>query len=206
MFGYPVAELAEHTTLYIIPMVNPDGVDIAVNGIDIKNGYHRRLINSAGIHRYRSVWQANAAGVDLNHNYDAAHTPGRECPSPSLYGGEIPEDQPESAAVANLIRSLEPDVLLCFHSQGREIYSHFYGRTGSGSDELLARLAKVSGYTPAEEKGTAAYGGCKDWFIKEYDRPGFTIESGSGKNPLPVSLTDSIFEENSRIILETMQA
>ena len=69
--GCAASALFSEISLYIIPMVNPDGVDIAVNGLDITNPTHRNLISSVGIHSFRKVWQANAAGVDLNHNYDA---------------------------------------------------------------------------------------------------------------------------------------
>jgi g-D-glutamyl-meso-diaminopimelate peptidase len=53
-------------------------------------------------------------------------------------------------------------------------------------------------------KGTAAYGGCKDWFIKEFGKSGFTVEIGHGKNPLPMSMLDDVYEENARIILCAM--
>lgn len=204
MFGYSPSELAKKTTLYIIPMVNPDGVDIAVNGLDITNPYHRRLISMVGIHSFNKVWQANAAGVDLNHNYDANHRITVSSPAPSLYGDEFPESQPETQAMTAFIRRVCPDVLLCFHSQGREIYYDFDGLAGERSRRLMSRLAEASGYSPALEGGTASYGGCKDWFIREFGGCGYTIEIGSGKNPLPLSMLNSVFEENARLILEAM--
>ena len=53
--------------------------------------------------------------------------------------------------------------------------------------------------------GTASFGGCKDWFIKEFGKAGFTIEIGSGKNPLPMEKLDEIYNENARIILKAME-
>ena len=38
-FGYDIKRLYSDITVYIVPMVNPDGVDIALNGLDITNEY-----------------------------------------------------------------------------------------------------------------------------------------------------------------------
>ena len=35
--------------------------------------------------------------------------------------------------------------------------------------------------------------GFEDWFILEYDKPGYTIECGLGENPLPISEFDEIY-------------
>ncbi len=32
-----------------------------------------------------------------------------------------------------------------------------------------------------------SYGGYKDWFIQDFNRPGYTLELGEGQNPLPMS-------------------
>ena len=39
----------------------------------------------------------------------------------------------------------------------------------------------------------ATGGGFKDWFIEEYNRPGFTIELGLGENPLPAESAEEIY-------------
>lgn len=198
-FGCNAAAL--HNELYIIPMVNPDGTDIARNGIDIKNKAHRELIERVGICDFGSVWQANARGVDLNHNYDAEWSSVKDGCAPSKYGGEYPESEPETQAVAALVRSVGFDVLIAFHSQGREIYCDFSGYEPPGALRMAQQMARESGYKVCRPTGTAAFGGCKDWFIKEFDKCGFTVEIGKGKNPLPMSMLDDVYEENARLIL-----
>ena len=48
-------------------------------------------------------------------------------------------------------------------------------------------LASSSGYRLSRQQGLASHGGMKDWFIREFSRPGFTVELGKGVNPLPLS-------------------
>ena len=40
-----------------------------------------------------------------------------------------------------------------------------------------------------------------DWFIQDYNRPGYTIESGIGENPLPISQFDEIYQDNIGILI-----
>ena len=44
-----------------------------------------------------------------------------------------------------------------------------------------------------DPEGLASLGGFKDWFIGEFNRPGFTVELGKGQNPLPMSDLDDIY-------------
>lgn len=200
-FGYDISRLFHRSALYAVPMVNPDGVDIAVNGIDITNPFHQQLVASVGIHSFHKVWQANARGVDINHNYDAGWRAAMQSPSPSKYAGAYPESEPETRAVVEFVRRTNIDMLIAFHSQGGEIYYDFDGCVSPHSEEIAQKLAAVSGYTVTAPTGTAAFGGCKDWFLKEFAKPGFTIEMGHGTNPLPLEMLDTIYEENARILL-----
>ena len=203
-FECNVSDLCDKLTLYIIPMLNPDGVDIAVNGLDITNRYHRELISLVGIHSFNKVWQANAGGVDINHNYDANWQMTVTRPAPSKYGGAYPESEPETQAAVKFIRKNNIDMLLCFHSQGKEIYYDFDGKTAKRSEKIAYKMALESGYAVKKPTGTASYGGCKDWFINEFGKEGYTIEIGSGKNPLPTKMLDDIYDENARMILTAM--
>lgn len=200
-YGYAVKPLYKNVSVYIIPMVNPDGVDIAIHGLDITNPYHRLLISKVGIHSFNKVWQANARGVDLNHNYNAKWSMVVEKYAPTKYGGAYPESEPETRAVTELVRNEIFDELIAFHSQGREIYYDFDGMAARKSLELAEKMAQVSGYAIRQPEGSASFGGCKDWFIKEFGKSGFTVEIGMGKNPLPMDMLDEIYEENAQLTL-----
>lgn len=188
-YGRDASLLSKNVSLYIVPMVNPDGVEIAVNGSgDTK-----------------TTWQANARGVDINHNFDADWDKILDAPAPSKYGGEHPESEKETKAVVNFVRRENFNMMLCFHSQGEEIYYDFNGQTGNRSKEIADRMAEESGYKVCRPEGTAVFGGCKDWFIKEFGREGFTIEMGKGKNPLPMKMMNDVFEPCAKIILCAME-
>ena len=199
-FGYDTKKLYRKVTFYAVPMVNPDGVDIAIHGLDITNPYHRNLISLVGIHSFNNVWQANARGVDLNHNYDAKWSMVIDRPAPSKHGGKYPESEPETRAVTEFIKDRDIDMILAFHSQGSEIYYDFDGMTGERSREIAKKMAEESGYAVCIPTGTAAYGGCKDWFIKKFGRDGFTFEIGKGKNPLPITDLQSIYDKLEKML------
>lgn len=57
-----------------IPCVNPDGVEIALHGA-ASAGQYADFVRGI-MHADPTAWNANARGVDLNHNYNAA---GRPC-------------------------------------------------------------------------------------------------------------------------------
>lgn len=204
-FGYDAKEVAENVSLYVVPMVNPDGVDIAINGLDITNPYHQKLISSVGIHSFNKVWQANARGVDINHNYNAGWKVVKTEPVESKYAGPYSESEPETKAMVDFVRKMDFDMLIAFHSQGKEIYYDFDGIMAENSLQLAKKMAEVSGYAVMKPTGSATFGGCKDWFIKEFGKAGFTVEIGSGKNPLEVGMLDKIYDENAKIVLKAME-
>ena len=47
----------------------------------------------------------------------------------------------------------------------------------------------------------SSFAGYKDWFIKVFRRPGFTIEAGSGENPLPIGQFEEIYRDNLGILV-----
>lgn len=50
----------------------------------------------------------------------------------------------------------------------------------------------------------SAYAGYKDWFIKEFNKPGYTIEAGKGINPLSMNQFDKIYSDNVQILIGGM--
>lgn len=210
LMGYNVRDIWRQSTIYILPMVNPDGVDLVINGLQRDNPYYSKLIEwNNGSTDFSRVWQANIRGVDLNHNYDASWDLSKEAeesygiigPGPTRYSGTAPESEPESRAVANFTRSHNFRLVLAYHSQGQVIYWTYQDIVPLDSPRIVQLFSQLSGYTPSQTYGIVSYAGYKDWFIKEYRRPGFTIEVGLGRNPLPISQFNEIYNDNIEVLL-----
>ena len=189
-----LVQLLQTHTIYIIPMLNPDGVEYQIHGIEESNPLYNRLLIMNGGSTDFSSWQANARGVDLNHNYDAGFAEykrleaenGISNGAPTRYSGTAPESEPEVAYLCNFIRFRELRAVLTFHTQGEEIFYRSAEKAPRGSSVLARRMAMLSGYTLSTAEGLASYGGLTDWCIQKLDLPSFTIECGKGRNPLPI--------------------
>lgn len=185
----------------IIPCVNPDGIDIRFHGAECTPLRDRLTRMSGGDF---STWQANARGVDLNHNYDFRFGEYKLLekergivPGPSLYSGEYPESEPETKGVASLIRTLDPAAVISLHSQGEEIYS--FPNTPRVR-RVAKRLSEMTGYSLSTPTDTASYTGLCD-YTASLGIPSFTLELGKGKNPLPESAAKDIFLRIGRALI-----
>ena len=186
----------ESHTLYVLPMLNPDGVEYQLHGVDPENPLYQRLLTMNGGSSSFSSWQANARGVDLNHNYDADFSAYKQMEmengiyggAPSKYSGEAPESEPEVAYLCSFIR-FQKDLraVLTLHTQGEEIYYRSEGKAPPISRNVARKMSLLSGYRLAEASGSAAFGGLTDWCIQKQGLPSFTLECGKGKNPLPLT-------------------
>lgn len=206
-----VSYLNASRRIHIIPMLNPDGVDYEINGIDRDNPLYDRVIKMNGGSEDLSHWQANARGVDLNHNYDAGfeeyrvteHARATFGGAPSKWCGDHPESEPESGILANLARAqTDAEMFISFHTQGEEIY---YGDRFAPPHKNLKigqLLSVMSGYKLCRTSGSASYGGFTDWVVKELRLPAYTIECGNGENPLPIDALFGIYCRLRRLLFE----
>ncbi len=192
----------------IVPCVNPDGVEIVLSGVQSAGEYSQSITKICG--GDFSNWNANARGVDINHNFNAGwemlkdteKKNGIVSPSARRFGGYAPESENETKALCNLCRNFNVRKAMALHSQGEEIYWNFGANTPHQSRAIGEILAKSSGYTltePAEKIATG--GGFKDWFINEFSKPAFTVEIGRGKNPLPINQLNSIYEKIEEMLM-----
>ncbi len=208
--GFDVRQILRHRKLHIVPMLNPDGVEIRQEGEGAAGILAERVLRMNGDHNF-SLWQANARGVDLNHNYDAEFEKCKKAEEaqgifsggPTRYGGTYPESEPETAALVSLTEWLSPvlKAVIALHTQGEEIYYDFMGEAPKGARMLAECFARASGYAVAAPPKEASFGGYKDFVIAKYGIPAFTIECGKGKNPLPPSDFDGIYEKVLPILL-----
>ena len=156
-------------TVYFIPIVNPDGVEISLTK--------------------KPLYKANANGVDLNVNFDALWGKGEKNvfnKGDENFVGEFPFSEPETRALRDFTLFVKPDLTLSFHSKGEEIYFEFLQE-----DERLIRDFKyaeiVSNCTGYQIKSTPfSCGGYKDWCINKLKIPALTIEVGSDELSHPI--------------------
>ena len=126
---------------------------------------------------------------------------GFDRPAPRDYVGRAPLTQPETRALAAYTEYIDPALVLAYHSQGQVIYWQFDEVFVPGARELGERLAAVSGYALEDTPYESAFAGYKDWFIKVFGRPGYTVEAGTGENPLPISQFDQIYQDNLGLLV-----
>ncbi len=211
IFGYDAASLYRATTLYLVPLVNPDGVDLVNGAINEDSTFYRQALAYA--QNYPQIpfpegWKANIEGIDTNLSYPALWEQAREIkfsqgftsPAPRDYVGEAPLDAKESAAIYNFTQTRDFLLTLSYHTQGEVIYWQFQDLLPPNSREIGELFARVSGYSLEQTPYASSFAGYKDWFILTYNRPGYTIEAGSGQNPLPIRQFPTIYNDNLGIL------
>ena len=211
VYGFSAQALYQRTTLHLVPMVNPDGVDLVTGGLRPEDpgwAEARTLAENYPQIPFPEGWKANLRGVDLNLNYPARWEQARQIkfaqgfdrPGPRDYVGAAPLSEPESEAVAGLTNRTEPGLTVSLHTQGNVIYWKFGSMEPPGARELGERFAAVSGYALEDVPYASGFAGYKDWFILTRDRPGYTVEVGAGENPLPLSQFDDIYARTLGIL------
>ena len=207
---YQVAQLLRENTISFIPMINPDGVNIAIKAL-AAGGERKKLLQLNEGSTNFERWKANARGVNLNIQYDAnwEQAVSLEAPHFEKYKGKAPESEPESRALADWVRRERPDMVVCYHSSGGVIYWQ-YGQSGKEYRRDLAmaqRISRLTGYRLAKEVRQEAHGGFKDWFISQFKQPGYTVEIGRpyGDRPLPLNAFPEVWRRNRRVGLEIIK-
>ncbi len=208
--GWNVRRALRDRQIVFVPLVNPDGVEIAVHGSKTAGEYAGLVRDHGGDVHGR--WQANARGVDINHNFNAGFAELQQAereegiigPCARQWGGPFPASEPETGTLVNLCNTLSFRHVVALHSQGEEIYWHYGKHTPPASRLMASVMAAVSGYTVAAPSGLAAHGGFKDWFIDTYHKPGFTVELGKGENPLPLADFESTYRKARDLLVAAL--
>lgn len=190
--GINVRKALGRRGIIFVPLVNPDGCEIAIHGAigcgkEAGNVY--KMCKGDFTH-----FNANLRGVDINHNFDAGWKELHELerrsgifgPSSTRFGGFAPHSEPETVSITNLCKQYNIHHAIALHSQGEVIYWSYNGYEDKTSKRMAEIMAATSGYSLDVPTSIATGGGFKDWFLKEFLRPAFTVEIGRGKNPLPI--------------------
>lgn len=212
IFGYSARKIYENASIFIAPMCNPDGIDLVLRAIPQNSVYYLRAKEIA--ERYPDIpfpdgWKANINGVDLNLQFPANWLLAREnkyaqgftSPAPRDFVGFGPLTEPEALALYDFTLMRNFRLILSYHTQGEVIFWRYLDYEPAGAEDLGEEFARISGYELDDTIETGSYAGYRDWFISTYDRPGYTIETGKGVNPLPLSQFEQIYNENLGILV-----
>ena len=212
IFGYNARNLFNNVSLYVVPMVNPDGVNLLTGEYIPGSLPYQRAQNIARNYpsiSFPSGWKANINGIDLNLQFPAGWEQARQIkfsqgfttPAPRDFVGYGPLVAPEALAVYNFTLSHNFQLILAYHTQGQEIYWQFQNFAPTRAQIIGEQFSNVSGYRLANVPFASSFAGYKDWFLQQYQRPGYTIEAGIGQNPLPISQFDGIYSDNLGILV-----
>ncbi len=200
-------------TIFILPLINPDGVCLATDGIkslsevgadlSLLNGHFAftnkvPLLSQTEISRLKKwlqtqnnfpLWKANIRGVDLNVNFDARWATGKQNVfrrGSENFVGAAPESEPETKALVNFTNAIKPHMTISYHCKGEVIYYKFFqtGKFLKRDKQIAKEISKITGYHLASGKGSA--GGYKDWCIEKLKIPSLTIEVGADTLSHPI--------------------
>lgn len=210
IFSISAGELLDYAAIYIIPAVNPDGIDLVTGELQSGEYYSsaQRIGANYPAFPFPDGWKANIRGVDLNLQYPAGWEQAKEnkfgqgivSPAPADYVGSGPLVAPEARAMYDFTLALDPALILAYHTQGEVIYWKFLDYEPENSRNIAGTLSAVSGYAVEDTPYASGFAGYKDWFIQDFNRPGYTIEAGLGVNPLPLSQFAQIYRDNLGIL------
>ncbi len=181
MYGeYDIKKLLSQYTLYIVPCVNPDGLEIVLNHQKLKNGVSVNLLED---------YKANYNGVDLNRNFPLAWervNNGVTKPAGYYFKGYNSGSENETKALMKLCEENAFSFLLSVHIKGNCIYwGDMYNTSYNSIYKAFATdIGSVAGLyiTEPTKKAKDYGGGFENWFRHTYTKPGLCIELVDNEN------------------------
>lgn len=171
--AYNIDQILKDVTFRIIPMVNPDGVNLVQNGIDSVSPEFREKvrampINEGSKYGYRT-WKSNINGVDLNRNYPINWNLEKEkdrfnSPSSMNYYGPSPASEPEVQAVMGYLDKHNPDAVVAVHTQGQIIY---WSNPENQLGDINKKIIAASGFQQGKTED--------DGYLSNYARGKFNV-------------------------------
>lgn len=180
--GFDMISFLNKHSLYFIPMLNPDGVNISVNGKKAAQ-YEKRIENMRLVFPKYESWKANANGVDLNRNYPALWKEKHSnvlSPASEGFKGFSPASEPEVRALMRLCRMEDFSASATFHAKGEEIYWADQNTADviPGAKNLALKLSNLCGYKvmPVSKDPAKYAAGFENWFRMEFHKKSFLFE------------------------------
>lgn len=186
-----IKQILDHTELYFVPVVNPDGLNYNVAGYDetedvFTNNLRKNLRDNDG----DGSFEPEVDGVDLNRNYGHEWAHDDEGSSgfggSDTYRGPAPFSEPETQAIEYFCNTHEFKLALNYHSYG-DVLVYPWGYNDSNTPDstlfsnyghLLTKLNRFIYGTGTETVGYITNGDSDDWMYGDLDIYSFTPEVG----------------------------
>ena len=190
-----ITALLDTRELWVVPIANPDGVDV------VASNPARPLLQRKNVDDSAGRCTSGYAGVDLNRNSSFQWDPDEGGPCTEMYPGAKPASEPETVAMQGLLDTIFPDtkgsldapaaagttgVFVTLHSYGNDILAPWgYTRTAAPDRAALVALGNkmgaLTGYPVSTGDGGIGYltpGSTTDWLYGTRGVPSYTFEIG----------------------------
>ncbi|WP_433168437.1 M14 family zinc carboxypeptidase [Kribbella sp. CA-247076] len=187
--------LLDTRELWVVPISNPDGVDVVASSPNRPVLHRKNVDNSAG------GCPAADAGVDLNRNSSFQWDVRQGGPCDETYPGAKAVSEPETVAIQGLLEAIFQDtkdgvndpaaasttgVMLSLHSFGNDILAPYSFTNAAAPDhaKLVAlgkKMGALTGYPVSTGDGGVGYlapGATDDWLYGTRGVPAYTFEIG----------------------------
>ncbi len=203
IFGKCIRELLHTYTILIIPMLNPDGYTIALQGYE---AIREEKLREKAIKRKLPYeeWKFNARGVDINRNF-----PSR------LWRPKGPGDyaasENETRALISVFHQYRLKGFVDLHSRGKSIYYYrsrmpeLYNERQQKAALRLKEITKYELMPPGDEVDPGDTGGnTVHYFSEHFYRLALTIETVEEEATFPLNkeYRASTFEELKLLFFE----
>ncbi len=186
-----VRQILDHTELFFVPVVNPDGLNYNAGGyIASQDQFTRNHRKNMRDNNGNGTFEPEVDGVDLNRNYGLAWGHDNEGSSgfhgSDTYRGPSPFSEPETRAIEYLCSQHDFKLALNYHSYGN-LLVHPWGFDDSDTQDsvafsnygaLLTQLNRFVYGRGSETVGYVTNGDSDDWMYGEMGILAMTPEVG----------------------------
>ncbi|SES97679.1 M14 family zinc carboxypeptidase [[Clostridium] polysaccharolyticum] len=163
-------------SVYVVPVLNPDGYAIAIQGFDsIKCEKNRRMCELKHIPYY--LWKYNGRAVDINRNFPCVSWKKKDV-------NDVAGSEPETIALMELFQNVSSIGYIDYHSRGKQIYYHRksmsedYNRDQFGYACLLNAMTDYELVPPKREiEENDSGGNTVHYYSEQFCLPAITIET-----------------------------
>ncbi|MBO5389234.1 MAG: hypothetical protein J6A59_14110 [Lachnospiraceae bacterium] len=202
--GITYGEVFNNCCIYLLPMVNPDGVTISQLGIEAINReeIRKNLYNMPGANNPKR-WKANADGVDLNRQFSYGWNTRIDVNGPASenFNGLKAFTEPEALAMKSAMAQREFVAAITYHSMEGAIYWDL-GQTGVLRDKVKALATHCHNITGYKYGEVSPCKGLEYNYMNFVENtPMVCIETGTVQCPLPYSQFNKLWKENHMLFV-----